>query len=108
MVLLALRILRRFTATMAFLFAANTAFAGQKQAQDPAVACVRCHSSQTQTQPLTAMGHALQLSGANAILNSHPRLTFQKFGYTYVVETKDGQSTNSVTDGSQTIDLPVH
>jgi Cytochrome c554 and c-prime len=107
MVLLALRILSQFTATVAFLFAANTAFAGQKQAQDPAVACVRCHSSQTQTQPLTAMGRALQLPGANAILNSHPRLTFQKFGYTYVVETKDGQSTYSVTDGSQTITLPV-
>jgi hypothetical protein len=107
MVLPVLRILSLFTATLAFLLAANTAFAEQKQAQDPAVACARCHSSQTQTQSLTAMGRALQLPGTNAILNSHPSLTFQKFGYTYLVETKDGQSTYSVTDGTQTITLPV-
>jgi len=53
------------------------------------------------------MGRALEPWGASPILISHPRLTFEKFGYTYVVETKDGQSTYSVTDGSQTITLPI-
>ena len=53
------------------------------------------------------MGRALQPSDANEILNSHPKLTFQKFGYTYVVETKNGQSTYEVTDGTRTITLPL-
>ncbi len=54
------------------------------------------------------MGRALQPPGGmNQVLNSRPKLTFQKFGYTYVVETRNGQSTYSVTDGSATISLPI-
>ena len=53
------------------------------------------------------MGRALQLPGTDPTLISHPRLTFQKFGYTYVVETKDGQTTYSVSNGTQTITLPI-
>jgi hypothetical protein len=53
------------------------------------------------------MGRALQPPGSNAVLDSHPRLTFQKYGYSYVVETKNGQSTYSVTDGTRTITLSI-
>lgn len=95
------------TAILALLLAANTAFAQQNPAQDPAAACARCHSSQVQTQPNTFMAHALQPPGANPVLNSKPTLTFQKFGYTYTVETKPGQNTYSVTDGTRTITLPI-
>jgi hypothetical protein len=52
------------------------------------------------------MGRALHL-GADPTLASRPTLTFQKFGYTYTVETKGDQSTYSVTDGKQTIKLPI-
>jgi Cytochrome c554 and c-prime len=107
MLLTDLRIPSQLTATLALLLAANTAFAEQKQAQDPAAGCAGCHSYQAQTQPFTAMGRALQLPGTDPTLNSHPRLTFQKFGYTYLVETKNGQSTYSVTDGTQTRTLPI-
>lgn len=102
-----LYILNPTTAILALLLAANTAFAQQKQAQDPASACARCHSSQVQTQPNTFMAHALQSPGTNPVLNSKPTLTFQKFGYTYTVETRAGQSTYSVTDGNRTITLPI-
>jgi len=54
------------------------------------------------------MGRALQPPGSNSVLGSHPRLTFQKNGYSYVVETKNGQSTYSVTDGTRTIALSIH
>jgi len=53
------------------------------------------------------MGRALQLPGSDPTLASHSTLTFEKFGYTYTVETQGGQSTYSVTDGKQTIKLPI-
>jgi hypothetical protein len=53
------------------------------------------------------MGRGLQLPGTDPTLISHPRLTFQKWGYSYLVETNAGQSTYSVTDGSRTIALPI-
>jgi hypothetical protein len=54
------------------------------------------------------MGRALQVPGSNSVLDAHPSLTFQKNGYSYVVETKNGQSTYSVTDGTRTITLAIH
>jgi hypothetical protein len=107
MVLPRLRILNHLAAALALLLAANTAFAEQKPAQDTAAACATCHASQAQTQIHTPMGRALQLPGTDQVLNSHPRLTFQKFGFTYLVETKNGQSAYSVSDGTRTITLPI-
>lgn len=54
------------------------------------------------------MGRALQLAGENPTLLSHPKLSFQKWGFTYIVETKGTDSTYSVTDGTRTISLPIH
>ena len=53
------------------------------------------------------MGRGLQLAGTNPTLLSHPKLTFEKWGYTYLVETKAKQSTYSVTDGTRTVTLPI-
>ncbi|HKW17273.1 MAG TPA: multiheme c-type cytochrome [Terriglobales bacterium] len=53
------------------------------------------------------MARALQAPETDPTLTSHPRLTFQKFGYTYTVQTTGGESTYSVTDGQQTITLPI-
>jgi Cytochrome c554 and c-prime len=89
------------------LAAAGAAFAEQAPAGVAAAACSGCHSSQAQTQPHTPMGRAMQLPGTDPTLISHPRLTFQKFGFTYAVETKNGQSTYSVSDGTRTITLPI-
>ena len=54
------------------------------------------------------MGRALQLAGKNPTLLSHPKLTFQKWGFTYLIETKGTESTYSVTDGTKTISQPIH
>lgn len=104
----ALRSLSSLTLILILLSAAFAAVAEQSQPKDLASPCAGCHSSQAQTQPQTPMGRAMQLPGTDPTLISHPRLTFQKFGYTYTVETKNGQSTYSVTDGSRTITLPIH
>lgn len=102
-----LRTLRVFAGVSALLFAAGSSVAGQKQANETASACAGCHSSPSQTQPRTSMGLALQPANSNPILQAHPYLTFQKSGYIYVVETKNRKSTYSVSDGTQTISLPI-
>jgi Cytochrome c554 and c-prime len=53
------------------------------------------------------MHHAMEPEGANPQLNAHPDLRAQIGRYTYHVETKDGHSTYSVSDGTGTIALPI-
>jgi hypothetical protein len=72
-----------------------------------ASACAGCHSAQSATEPRTPMGRALELPGSNPTLQTHPKLTFHKGAYSYAVETRGDQSTYSVTDGKQTISLPI-
>jgi formate-dependent nitrite reductase cytochrome c552 subunit len=69
-------------------------------------ACARCHV-EAKTQPLTEMGRALEFPGSNPTLTTHPRLTFQRGNFSYLVETKDGKTTYSVTDGARTIAIPI-
>ncbi|HKO14063.1 MAG TPA: hypothetical protein VJV22_18990, partial [Acidobacteriaceae bacterium] len=58
-------------------------------------------------QPETPMGQALEVGSDNRVLAAHPRLTFRMGAYTWTVETKNGVSTYSVTDGRQTLTLPI-
>jgi hypothetical protein len=69
--------------------------------------CGGCHARKVATQPLTQMGRAMQLPGDNPTLAAHPRLVLRRDPYTYTVETHDGQTTYSVTDGTRTISIPV-
>jgi hypothetical protein len=70
-------------------------------------ACVSCHSARSESQPRAPMGRALALPGANPVLVENPKLTVRKGPYTYTVETRDGKSTYSVSDGTRTITLPI-
>ncbi len=55
------------------------------------------------------MAHALIPSAAaNPLFKTHPKMSVQKGAYTYTIETRDGQTTYSVTDGKETISAPVH
>ncbi len=53
------------------------------------------------------MHHALETPGANPTLESHPNLSVQQGKYLYTVQTKDGRSTYSVSDGTNTISVPI-
>jgi len=53
------------------------------------------------------MHHAMEPEGANPQLEAYPDLRAQIGAYTYHVQTKDGHSTYSITDGSGTISLPI-
>jgi hypothetical protein len=87
--------------------AACVAAAGQNRQNGPGSACVRCHAAQATSQPRTPMGRAVELPGANPTLKAHPKMTFRKGAYSYTVTTVGDQSTYSVTDGVNTISLPI-
>ncbi len=53
------------------------------------------------------MGHAIELPPQQDNLKAHPKLTFEKNGYTYAVERKDGVSTYTVRDASGQLSLPI-
>ncbi len=90
---------------LAALFGGMSAWA---QINPAASACANCHHAQSVSQPQTPMGRALVFTESNAMLKAHPKLTFRRGAYSYTVETHDGRSTYSVTDGRKTISLPVH
>jgi len=69
--------------------------------------CATCHAAQARSQPHTAMGIGIQLPGNQEVLKKHPRLTLQANGYTYVVESKDGVNTYTVSDGTRSLALPI-
>jgi len=69
--------------------------------------CGGCHRAQSREQPHTPMGEALLLPSSNSTLSTHPRLVVRKGSYTYLVETHGHESTYSVSDGQQTISIPI-
>jgi Zn finger protein HypA/HybF involved in hydrogenase expression len=77
------------------------------QAADKALTCAACHKEVAHTQPETLMGRALLLPGANTVLAAHPKLTWSRGPYSYLVETTGERSTYSVTNGTDTIAVPV-
>ena len=75
--------------------------------QKPASACAQCHSTQTLWQPDTQMGRAMQIRGGNPTLDAHPKLTFQRGKFLYTVETRAGMTQYTVSDGGQSLSVPV-
>ncbi|HVT94815.1 MAG TPA: multiheme c-type cytochrome [Bryobacteraceae bacterium] len=75
------------------------------QAAEP---CAACHREQAHYQPQTPMGRALELPPDQTILKTHPLLRFSKAGYSYTITRKDGTSTYTVTDGKDTLAIPIH
>jgi hypothetical protein len=79
----------------------------QARPDNSASACAHCHAAQATSQPATPMGRAIELTGANPIFKAHPRMTFRKDAYSYTVETAGGKSTYTVTDGTNTLSIPI-
>ena len=69
--------------------------------------CAICHKTEALSQPTTSMAHALELVEDCAILRQHPRMTFQFGRYSYSITRQGNQSIYSVTDGTDTITVPV-
>ena len=69
--------------------------------------CATCHAAQAKPHPATSMAHALETVAECGILRDHPLLTFSANGYSYRIERKGDQSSYTVTDGKETLTLPV-
>lgn len=74
--------------------------------QVPSGDCRDCHSQAT-SQPSTTMAHALEAVDQCQILIEHPDLETVQDTYTYRIERKGNESIYSVTDGTNTISMPI-
>jgi hypothetical protein len=53
------------------------------------------------------MGIGIELPESQVTLEQHPKLTFTSNGYKYVIERKDGSSVYTVSDGRNSLVLPI-
>lgn len=72
----------------------------------PASPCATCHL-EARSQPATSMGHALETAEECKVLSSYPLLTFKSGSYSYRIERKGTESFYTVTNGDQTLTLPI-
>jgi hypothetical protein len=99
--------LRTLSWSFALFLAAGIPAAAQAQQNEANSSCARCHPSQAATEPLTPMGKAMELPGEDPQLAAHPKLTFQQGSFIYTVETHNGRSIYTVSDGIESISLPI-
>ncbi|HEY9141503.1 MAG TPA: multiheme c-type cytochrome [Bryobacteraceae bacterium] len=90
--------------------AACIALAGAGYSAEPPAAkftCATCHRAEAESQSKTAMGIGMELPPNQTLLRAHPKLTFERNGYTYTIERKGDRSTYTVSDSSGTLSLPI-
>jgi Cytochrome c3/Cytochrome c554 and c-prime len=93
-------------AAMLLPTAAQSLAQKQKDANAP-VTCTTCHAAVVNNYAHAPMRHAMEPEGADPVLNANPDLRTEQRGYTYRIETKDGKSTYTVSDGKETLTLPL-
>jgi hypothetical protein len=71
------------------------------------VTCATCHVGVAAHYTTAPMRHAMEPQGSNPVLTSHPNLGTKIGNYSYSVQTRDGQSTYTVTDGTESMTLPI-
>lgn len=69
--------------------------------------CATCHRAEAESQPKTAMGIGMELPPNQTVLRAHPELTFERYGYTYTIESSGAQSTYTVSDATGKLSLPI-
>lgn len=103
--------MRLHSLTLICLLSVLPGFSQSKGTADKAKAdqttCASCHKPQAFSQPDSQMGRAMQTPGSNLVLNAHPKLAFKVGPYSYSVETRDGKSQYTITDGTETITVPI-
>jgi Zn finger protein HypA/HybF involved in hydrogenase expression len=79
---------------------ADTVFLGDQ-------ACAECHQKYSTSYPPTGMAMAMEPITTSKVLGGNPQLTMRVGPYTYEVKRTGDKSTYSVTDGKETISLPI-
>jgi hypothetical protein len=69
--------------------------------------CVQCHAEISAMQQSSAMAHALATPAESLVFETHPKLTFSQAPYHYTVEQRGANLLYEVTDGRDTISVPV-
>ncbi|MGH9405735.1 MAG: multiheme c-type cytochrome [Terriglobia bacterium] len=69
--------------------------------------CARCHASIARTWSATQMAHAIEPAADSQYLRANPDMSFQRGKYTYRIARSGNQSIYSVTDGAQTLSVPL-
>lgn len=80
----------------------------QESTQKPsAPTCGTCHAGVVNSFRGAPMRHAMERDGANPLLVGHPDLSVTLGEYTYKVQTRNGHSSYTVSDGTETLTLPI-
>ena len=70
-------------------------------------ACAPCHRAQTAAFANAGMTRALESGKNSAILGANPKLTAKIGGYSYEIARSGDQSIYTVTDGKETMRIPI-
>jgi hypothetical protein len=81
-------------------FPASTVFVGDQ-------ACAECHKSKVMTARPNAMTTAMEPVGESKVLTANPKMSLSIGGYTYQITRRGQESIYTVSDGKQTISLPI-
>jgi hypothetical protein len=76
-------------------------------AKVPAYTCGTCHVTQAASQPATPMGRALETPGHNPLFRESKDLKFSAGRFAYEIVTRGDTTTYLVSDGAQSISLPI-
>src|SRR6266852_9385898 len=70
-------------------------------------ACAPCHRAETAAFANAGMTRALESGKNSAILRANPKLTARIGGYSYEIARSVDESIYTVTDGKETIRIPI-
>jgi hypothetical protein len=70
-------------------------------------ACGECHKKIFGTHAQSGMAISMERVAESAVLSANPQLRFQNGPYTYEIKRDGKQSIYSVTDGKETISVPI-
>ena len=69
--------------------------------------CAQCHAAKTSSHLKTGMAMAMETVAESKVLTANPAMTFRIGNYTYEIKRKEKESIYSVTDGKETISIPI-
>jgi hypothetical protein len=79
---------------------ANAEFVGDQT-------CAQCHKKTVAGHAESAMGMAMEPVAESKVLIDNPSMTFRSGPYVYEIKRQGGQSSYTITDGKETVTLPV-
>jgi hypothetical protein len=69
--------------------------------------CAECHKDKAATQLQSSMGLAMESIKDSKVLTANPKMTFRIGPYAYEIKRDGDRSVYTVTDGKETISLPI-